>query len=160
MADLHAKLSQMAIAFIDAFNEETAESSVRYRGPSCLHRLLPASMGVPPRTNAEYAAWIQNMYTVIRGFRLRLVGTAGPSDTNSKAGLIVDEKARTVGLHLASSAETDVGDYANEYFWMLRFNEDVTVIEEVIEFVDSAYTVGFLAKLEEATAKKKEEGTA
>lgn len=66
----------------------------------------------------------------------------------------VDEVTRQVTLQLKSHAESDAGLYANEYIWILKFNEDGTQIEKVVEFADSAYTLSMLPKFAEAVKRK------
>lgn len=77
----------------------------------------------------------------MRGFRLHLGANTDP---------IIDVPARKVVIHLTSTAETDIGPYANEYIWILRFTEDGKEIDEIIEFADSAYTLEMLHKLTQA----------
>jgi ketosteroid isomerase-like protein len=50
-------------------------------------------------------------------------------------------------MHATSTAETDVGPYANEYALILTFTEDGEKVIKFLEYVDSAYSQGFFAKL-------------
>lgn len=49
-----------------------------------------------------------------------------------------------------------MGPYSNEYSLFLTFTDDGTKIKRFDEFVDSAYTGTFFAKLQAAAASKKE----
>ena len=49
-----------------------------------------------------------------------------------------------------------MGPYSNEYSLFLTFTDDGTKIKRFDEFVDSAYTGAFFAKLQAATASQNE----
>lgn len=69
---------------------------------------------------------------------------------------IHDGEAHTCAIHANSTAETAVGPYSNEYSLFLTFTDDGTKIKRFDEFVDSAYTGAFFAKLQAATASQNE----
>jgi hypothetical protein len=50
-------------------------------------------------------------------------------------------------MHASSTANTGVGKYANEYTLFLQFTEDGKKVANIEEFVDSAYSTSFFAKL-------------
>jgi hypothetical protein len=79
--------------------------------------------------------------SVMRGFKLHLQKDHDP---------IVDEAARKVVLYLRSTCKTDLGEYTNEYIWILTLDGNGTAIDEVLEFADSAYTLEWIWKLQEA----------
>lgn len=141
MSALRAQLLGTTNLFLAEFNRFTAQSVIAFRTPSCRHRLLPASLGAPVRSNAEYSAFVESLLPVMRGLKLHLAANTDP---------IVDEEARKVVLHLTSTAETNIGPYANEYVWVLKFTDDGKEIGEIMEFADSAYTLEMLGKLAEA----------
>ena len=62
---------------------------------------------------------------------------------------IVDEPARKVAMHASSSANTEVGPYANEYVLMMRMTEDGRLVERFDEFVDSRVSTEFMPRLRE-----------
>ncbi|KAI1099025.1 hypothetical protein F4804DRAFT_323142 [Jackrogersella minutella] len=135
--------------FLEAFNEFTPESVVRYRSPDCRQRLLPATMKSPPQTNAEYAALVGTLQPIVAEFKMRIAEGEEP---------IVDEVSRKVSMHLKSYSETTVGLYENEYVVILTLSEDGKSIVDIIEFVDSSYTIEwmprFTAAAQEAAKKK------
>ncbi|KAI1136523.1 hypothetical protein F5Y05DRAFT_391568 [Hypoxylon sp. FL0543] len=143
------QLLKTANLFIEAFNEFTPESVVRYRSPTCLHHLLPDTLKSPARTNDEYAKFIAAVQPVAQGFKLRIVEGTEP---------VVDEVSRKVVFHLKSHSNTTEGLYQNEYVWTLTISQDGTSVDDVVEFADSLYTHQWLPKLikaaEEAAAKK------
>jgi hypothetical protein len=64
-----------------------------------------------------------------------------------------DAEAHTCMIHATSTAETDIGPYANEYALILTFTEDGTKVINFLEMVDSAYSSKFFAALAEAGLK-------
>ncbi|KAI8963432.1 hypothetical protein F5Y11DRAFT_145668 [Daldinia sp. FL1419] len=127
--------------FVEAFNEFTPESVVRYRSPACTHRLVPATLKSPPQTNAEYAGLISALTAVMSTFRLELVDGVEP---------VVDQVTRKVVLHLKSRSDTAIGLYENEYVWILTLSEDGKLVDDILEFADSLYTSDHLPKLRKA----------
>ncbi|KAI0122039.1 hypothetical protein F4814DRAFT_197194 [Daldinia grandis] len=127
--------------FIEAFNEFTPESVVRYRSPTCTHRLVPATLNSPPQSNAEYANLISVLTTIMPTFHLRFVDGGEP---------VVDEVARKAVLHLKSRSNTAVGLYENEYVWILTLSKDGKLVDDILEFADSLYTSDQLPKLKRA----------
>jgi hypothetical protein len=61
---------------------------------------------------------------------------------------IHDADAHTSIIHASSTAETEIGPYANEYVLILTFTEDGKKVTKFDEFVDSAYSKEFFAALE------------
>jgi hypothetical protein len=141
MSSLYEQMLQTTRLFLRAFNEFTPESVIAYRSPTCVHRLRPGSLNSPPRTNAEYSAWAQNLMSVMQGFKLHLQDGHEP---------IVEEASRKVVLYLRSTCETKLGEYMNEYIWILTLDGNGTAIDEIIEFADSAYTLEWIEKLQKA----------
>ncbi|KAI1474295.1 hypothetical protein F4774DRAFT_401250 [Daldinia eschscholtzii] len=138
---LREQLLQTTKLFIEAFNEFTPESVVRYRSPGCKHKIVPDTLKSAPQSNDEYAALIAAMGTVMPEFKLRFVDGGEP---------VVDEVNRKVVLHLKSRSETAVGLYENEYVWILTLSEDGKLIDDIVEFADSLYTNEQLPKLRKA----------
>jgi hypothetical protein len=50
-------------------------------------------------------------------------------------------------MHATSTADTDIGRYANEYALILHFTEDGKKVTKFLEYVDSAYSIKFFAAL-------------
>lgn len=59
---------------------------------------------------------------------------------------VVDVEKRKVVLHVKTSANSPVGEYKNEYLWTLTMSEDGKLIEDIVEFADSASAVEFFRK--------------
>lgn len=60
-----------------------------------------------------------------------------------------DADAHVCIMHATSTAETDIGPYANEYALVLHFTDDGKKVTKFLEFVDSAYSMKFFAALAE-----------
>ena len=132
------QLLESAYLFLENHDKFTPESVIADRTSSCTHTLLPSSIPVGPRNNSEYSAFIADMKQVMHNFKLHIVPGTEP---------VVDEVTRRVTLQLTSHSETNIGLYANEYIWILKFSEDGKQIEKIVEFADSAYTLNMLPKL-------------
>ena len=59
----------------------------------------------------------------------------------------VDTEARRVVLHLMSRADTDIELNEGEYYFILTMSEDRRMVDETVEFMDSAHTEKFVARL-------------
>jgi hypothetical protein len=64
-----------------------------------------------------------------------------------------DAEAHTCMVHATSTADTDIGQYANEYALIFNFTEDGKKVVKFLEFVDSAYSNKFFAALAETGLK-------
>jgi ketosteroid isomerase-like protein len=58
-----------------------------------------------------------------------------------------DAEAHKCVMHASSTANTGIGDYANEYALFLEFTDDGKKVVNIEEFVDSAYSTSFFAEL-------------
>ncbi|KAM0795175.1 hypothetical protein BDR22DRAFT_894425 [Usnea florida] len=132
-----ATLLSTAQTAIQGYNTWTPTSILAYRAPHCEHHILPTSLNRPPLNNAQYAAYFVPLMSHFRSFRVTVHDT------------VVDEVARKVVMRASSTAETDVGPYANEYVLVMRMTEDGRLVERFDEFVDSAVSAGFMPRLRE-----------
>ena len=64
--------------------------------------------------------------------------------------IVVDETARKVVMHASSTASTKLGSYNNEYTLILHMTEDGRKVEKFYEFVDSAYSADYMARLRDS----------
>ena len=65
-----------------------------------------------------------------------------------------DEKENKVVVWARSTADTDLGPYANEYMLALYMNEAGDKIDRFLEFVDSNNSVQFIPRLRKYIAEK------
>lgn len=70
--------------------------------------------------------------------------------------LVNDVEAHQVVIHARGSATSPVGPYKAEYVYFLTLDEAGKQITRIDEFVDSAFAMDFLGKLE--ALKKQREG--
>lgn len=138
---LRSQLWQTAKTAFDRYGEMTPESVIACRSPECIHRLYPASAGIPDRTNKEYSDFVMGLKSVVPNLRLIIQDDLEP---------IIDESARTVATHVKSAGDTEFGPCEAEYLMVLKMNDTGTEIIEFVEFIDTAYTMDFIkrAKLE------------
>jgi ketosteroid isomerase-like protein len=122
-------------AFIDAYNAWDLEGIMGYRGPDCLQQIYPSSMGKSPKNNAEYRKYFENIMPIFSNFTITIHKE------------FHDAEARTCVIHASSKANTRAGIYSNEYALFLWFTKDGSKITRIDEFVDSAYSAQFFAKL-------------
>ena len=62
--------------------------------------------------------------------------------------MVVDVESRKVVMHTKAKANTPVGEYENEYMWILTMTEDGKMIEDIVEFCDSTKAVELMKKLQ------------
>lgn len=68
--------------------------------------------------------------------------------------IVEDDAANKVVIWASSTAETDIGPYANEYMLVFYFNEAGDKIDRFLEFVDASVSVDFFPRLREYIAQK------
>lgn len=145
MTSFRDQLLQTAKSALDKYGDLTPESVVAHRSADCVHRLLPASAGVPDRTNREYADFVMELKKTVPNMRL-VVQEKGQGSGDGFFEPMVDEAARRVLVHVKAAGDTPYGPCEAEYFMALRMSEDGTQIVEFVEFVDTAYTLEFIRK--------------
>ena len=132
------QLVATALEFVRSYNQWTLQAIITIRSPDCMHHTLPASLQVPPRSNAEYKEFMGPMLSVFRGVQFSVI---------NNEDIIVDVEARRVVLHCRNQADTDAGDYTNEYIFSLTIDKRGTKIDKIIEFIDASYTVEFKRRI-------------
>ncbi|EXJ60104.1 hypothetical protein A1O7_04256 [Cladophialophora yegresii CBS 114405] len=136
---MRARLLQTTRMFLESYDTWTVDALLSVRSPTCIHHTLPTDEErFPSRNNTEYGAFVRSLLPLFRNFRLRI---AEGDD------VAIDVEKRRVVLHAKSRADTDVGEYKNEYVFMLTMTEDGMLVEKVVEFLDSGYTEKFFGKL-------------
>ncbi|KAH7155958.1 hypothetical protein EDB81DRAFT_854192 [Dactylonectria macrodidyma] len=130
------QIQRLVDAFITNFNIPSAEKQIAIRSPKCVQRTLPASIGDPDRSNEEYAELFGAFVLAkIRNFNIGLAPGSVP---------IIDEANQTAVLHMRSTGDSDHGPYANEYMFILKVNKEGTLLDQVVEFMDSGYLKSFI----------------
>lgn len=100
-----------------------------------------ASLQRPERSNSEYRQYFGAVMPFFQGFEPTI------------HDMVEDERGNKVTIWCSSVSETAVGRYANEYMILLYFNGAGDKVERVVEFVDSAYSRSFFARLERFVAE-------
>ncbi|KAK3670646.1 hypothetical protein LTR78_009481 [Recurvomyces mirabilis] len=103
------------------------------------HQLLPPSMGWPRLNNYEFKEKFSPLAPVFKGcFRLEPLNTVHDFENH---------KAVVWCMNTADTA-THCGRFEIETIWQLQLTDDGTKIKAITEFVDSAYLLSWLGKLE------------
>ncbi|KAJ9626752.1 hypothetical protein H2204_009897 [Knufia peltigerae] len=144
-----AQLLATVDRFFDAYKVFTMDAILAVRSPTCIHHTGPKSHGDMHLNNTQFVEFMGPMLGVFRNFKLFV---ADEKET------MVDVEKRKVFLHLQCHAETDAGPYENDYHWILTMNETGDLIDDIIEWVDSAYLNDFIAR-QESSKKQSAEAT-
>src|SRR5262245_22154626 len=140
--ELRVTLKKTATVYNDCCNKGTVDAILSLRTDTCKHTHLPSSLGVPTYNKADYGTFFG-----------RFVGLM--NDRSSRIAddkeMVVDVESRKVVMHTKVKANTPVGEYENEYMWILTMTEDGKMIEDIIEFCDSAKVVELMKKLQAQT---------
>jgi ketosteroid isomerase-like protein len=71
--------------------------------------------------------------------------------------IVNDTEQHVAVVHAKGFAETAFAPYRNEYAFFLYFTEDGKQVKRIEEFVDTAFSTGFFAKMQ-AYLKEQQEG--
>ncbi|CAJ2502724.1 Uu.00g101180.m01.CDS01 [Anthostomella pinea] len=134
-----------AQAFVDGYNEWTIEALMRPRSDDCVHARLPASLNRPERNNEAYTTFFQPLSKTVK--EMKMITQKIVNDTEQHMAV----------LHARGYGETPVGPYRNEYAFFFYFNEEGTKVVRVEEFVDSEFSNGFFARMQEYMKAQKGE---
>jgi hypothetical protein len=137
--ELRATLKKTATDYIDCCNKFTVDAVLSLRTDTCKHTHLPSSLGVPTYNKAEYGAFYGQFAGMMNGGSVRI------SDDKE---MVVDVESRKVVMHTRIKTNTPVGVYENEYMWILTMTEDGKMIEDIVEFCDSAKAVELMKKVQ------------
>lgn len=134
-----------AEALVAAFNNMDVDTIVSYRSPKASRRFLPLSMGLADQDNATYHHSLLKLRAIFHNFSLKI------------NDLLEDKDANRVCLSLNARANTMVGEYVNEYMWLLDFDETGSKILLSQEFSDTVMERDFYPKLKAAMEKQQAE---
>lgn len=137
MAPSRETLLQTANRFLELVNSGDIDGQLSLRSSSCVHQTLPFSLGIADSNNEQFASFFRRIQPNFHNVKVCLADGEEP---------IIDEISRKVVLHLKNSADTNRGKYENEYMFVLTTTEDGTLLEHVMEFVDSFYLKEHLAR--------------
>ncbi|CAH0034169.1 unnamed protein product [Clonostachys rhizophaga] len=135
--ELRATLQRTAINFIDRCNEHTVDAVLSIRTDTCKHTHLPSSLGIGTYTNVEYGAFYGRFADMMKDCTCWIV---------DDKEMVVDVESRKVVMHVKNKGSTPLGEYENEYMFILTMTGDGKKIEEIIEFCDSAKAIELMKK--------------
>ncbi|KAI0096998.1 hypothetical protein GGR51DRAFT_541937 [Nemania sp. FL0031] len=140
MADssaLRATLKKTATDFIDCCNKQTLDAVLSLRTDTCKHTHLPSSLGIPSYNKTEYGAFYGQYIGLMSDCTCRIV---------DEKEMVVDVESRKVVMYTKVNGNTPLGEYENEYMWILTMTGDGKMIEDIVEFCDSAKAVELVQK--------------
>ena len=137
--ELRVTLKKTATDYIDCCNKGTVDAVLSLRTDTCKHTHLPSSLGVPTYNKAEYGAFFGQFIGVMNDSSIRIA---------DDKEMVVDVESRKVVMHTKAKANTPVGEYENEYMWILTMTEDGKMIDDIVEFCDSTRAVDLMKKLQ------------
>ncbi|KAL9050132.1 MAG: hypothetical protein Q9206_005207 [Seirophora lacunosa] len=132
-----------ALALVDSFNRMDVPAIVSARTPACLRHLYPTAMAQAPQDTAAYTRSLTGLRTIFRNFTLTV------------DELIEDAGGQRICMWLSARADTEAGEYVNEYVWLLDFDEGGRKIVRTKEYSDSVMARDFFPKLRAAMETKK-----
>ncbi|KAL8700828.1 MAG: hypothetical protein Q9201_005237 [Fulgogasparrea decipioides] len=141
MPDSTQKLA--ALSLVAAFNRMDVPAIMAHRAPSCLRHFYPTAMAQTPQDNTTYAKSLTSLHAIFRNFFLTI------------DELIEDSANNRICMWLSARADTMVGEYVNEYVWLLDFDKSGKKIVRTKEFSDSVMARDFFPKLKEAMASQR-----
>jgi hypothetical protein len=63
---LEQKMRATTEAFLYSFDGQwQPDATMKYRAPECIHKMLPATINVPPKNNEEWAARFKNVAPLV-----------------------------------------------------------------------------------------------
>lgn len=137
--------TKTAEAVVAAFNNMDVDGILAHRSSDCLRHFIPKSLGNSPQDNAQYANSLHQLSAVFQNFSCTI------------NDLLEDKQANRICLYLAARGDTVVGEYVNEYMWLLDFDESGEKITCSKEYSDTALARDFFPKLKAAMTERREE---
>jgi ketosteroid isomerase-like protein len=135
--ELRATLKKTAHDFIDCCNKGTVDAVLSLRTDTCKHTHLPSSLGIPTYSRAEYGAFFGQYADMMKDCTCWIA---------DDVEMVVDVESRKVVMHVRTKGNTPLGEYENEYMWVFTMAGDGKMIEDIVEFCDSAKALELLKK--------------
>ncbi|KAJ4402470.1 hypothetical protein N0V91_007184 [Didymella pomorum] len=139
MAVTEDQLRQIATSFLSAFDTLSATDHIALRADTCTHLFAPASIGIPPKSNADFANHIlNNIVPLASSFRVDAKETHVHT---TAAGGQVTIWATGTPMFREEVMDGEEGEwkYTGEYIFILDVDEEGKIVR-VLEFLDSAGT--------------------
>ncbi|KAK4158834.1 SLAM family member 5 [Cladorrhinum sp. PSN259] len=120
-------------AILDAHTEQNITKILAHHSEKSLRQ--------PPLDNAAYKRMYQAIAPNFRNYQM------------SVADIFEDDKENKAVVWIHATADTDAGPYTNEKMLIFYF-DDAGKVSRTLEFIDSAATAAFHAKLQEVLTGK------
>ncbi|KAI9148090.1 MFS general substrate transporter [Paramyrothecium foliicola] len=135
--ELRNTLEKTATSFIDCCNKYTVDAVLSLRTDTCKHTHLPSSLGIPTYNKTEYGAFYGQFTDMMKACSCWIA---------DDKEMVVDVQSRKVVMHVKTKGNTPLGEYENEYMWILTMTEDGKMIQDIVEFCDSAKALELMKK--------------
>lgn len=137
MSPIRERLVATAFEYIREYNNFDPNTLLTIRTPTCvIHGIAPSYRF--SQNNEEYAEHLKSSRGIFKSVNARIV---------DKGNIIVDESTRKVALNLAIKCETTVGLYENEFICILLMNEEGSLVDASLQFMDTLCFQRFQEKL-------------
>ncbi|TVY21195.1 Austinol synthesis protein J [Lachnellula arida] len=137
---------QTALHFIQAFETLSVDTFLSLQTPTCQHIFAPASLSVPPKNNAAFAAHIAGIKQLMEGFPVTAKEVIDSQGSNQVVVWATSETRFRDEVKDTGIPE-DEWAYKGEYLFVFTMDESGEKIERVLEFLDSKKTKDTLGPL-------------
>ncbi|CAG5139699.1 uncharacterized protein ALTATR162_LOCUS546 [Alternaria atra] len=147
-SSLRKTLSATADAYLDAHRTLSPTALASVYSPNAKHSNYPAPVTpiFPSVSNAAYLEGVKDLFTIWTSF-----------EVNEFAPRVVDEDTRRVVLFVEGVGETvSMGTYRNEYVVVLGCDTDGKLIDDRLQFFDSAGLLAWVGKMGEKARELQE----
>ena len=139
MAVTEDQLRHIATSFLSAFNTLSATNHIALRADTCTHHFAPASIGIPPKSNADFANHItNNIVPLASSFRVEAKETHVHT-TTAGGQITIWATGTPVFRPEVMDGDEKEWEYTGEYIFMLDIDEKGKIVR-ILEFLDSART--------------------
>ncbi|ORY69634.1 uncharacterized protein BCR38DRAFT_333345 [Pseudomassariella vexata] len=131
--------------FIAGWKKWTPEDMMAVWSDDCEQRMLPFSLGVPPRSRAEVKVILPKLIEVLTNFELEVYQ------------VIHDAAKSKAVIYATTRADTPFGEFkcTNEYAVFVTFTEDGKQINRMEEMVDTAFYQEFFPKFQKYLSEQR-----
>ncbi|KAK0715413.1 hypothetical protein B0H67DRAFT_553944 [Lasiosphaeris hirsuta] len=130
-----SSLKDTVLAILEAHREQNIDKILAHHSDTCTWKVLPKSLGQAPLDNTAYKQMYEAIAPTFRSYQMTV------------NDIFVDEAGRKATVWMDATAETDAGPYVNEKMLIFYFDE-AGKISRTAEFIDSAASAAFYAKLQ------------
>ena len=160
MSTTHSPQRRAALSLVAAFNAMNIPAILSHRTSTCTRHFLPSTISGKPQDNATYERHLKSLLSIFRQFELTvddvieeaIIGP--PVDGALRPREDMEGISGRVVLWLTARGDSVVGEYRNEYVWLLEFEGGK--ISKTKEYSDSLQAKEFWPKLQAAMSAEGE----